>query len=149
MQVILLEKIRRLGNLGDKVKVKPGYGRNYLIPQGKAVFATELNLVIFEKKRVALETKAHEALSYAEQRATILNETSIVIAAQASDEGKLYGSVGINDIMEALLAKSLEVSRREIMLPNGPLHSIGQFIVEVHVHSDVIAQLQLEIVSAQ
>ena len=149
MQIILLEKIRNLGSLGDRVNVKPGYGRNFLIPQGKAVFATEKNVVVFEQRRAELEKKAQQTLAQAEQRAAKLNDTTVTVAAQASDEGKLYGSVGVNEIKEALLAKSLEVSRREIVMPDGALHSIGQYVVEIHVHSDVIANLQVEIVAAK
>lgn len=149
MQVILLEKVRNLGNLGDKVNVKPGYGRNYLIPQNKAVFATEKNVVLFNERRAELEKKAQAAFATAEQRAAKFNDISITICAQASDEGKLYGSVGVNEIQEALLAKSMEVTKREIVMPEGSLHSVGQYIVEIHVHSDVIANLQVEIVAAK
>lgn len=149
MQVILLEKIRNLGSLGDKVNVKPGYGRNFLIPQNKAVFATEENVVLFNKRRAELEKKEKASLAAAEQRAAKLNDTTITIAAQASDEGKLYGSVGAAEIQEALATKSLEVSKREIVMPEGPLHSIGEYTIEIHVHSDVIANLQVEIVSAK
>lgn len=149
MEVILLEKVRNLGNLGDKVDVKPGYGRNFLIPQNKAVFATEQNIKHFEERRSDLEKRAQQSLSAAEQRAAKLNDTTIVISAMASDEGKLYGSVGPNEIKDALVAKSLEVSKREIVMPEGPIHSVGDFIVEVHVHSDVIAKLQIQIVSSK
>ncbi|MFA5960697.1 MAG: 50S ribosomal protein L9 [Tatlockia sp.] len=149
MQVILLEKVRNLGNLGDKVNVKAGYGRNYLIPQSKAVFATESNIAHFELRRADLEKKAQQGLAQAEQRAAKLNDVTVVIAAMASDEGKLYGSVGPNEVKDALLAKSIEVSKREIVMPEGPLHSVGDYTVEIHVHSDVIANLQLQIVSAK
>lgn len=149
MQVILMEKVRNLGSLGDKVNVKDGYGRNYLIPQNKAVFATEKNIEQFEKRRAELEKKAQQTLASAEQRAAKLNDTTIVIEAQASDEGKLYGSVGANEIKEALTAKSIEVSKREIVMPEGVLHSVGDYTVEIHVHSDVIANLQIQIVSAK
>lgn len=149
MEVILLEKVRNLGNLGDKVNVKSGYGRNFLIPQNKAVFATAKSIEQFEQRRADLEKKAQQSLSAAEQRAAKLNDTTLVISAMASDEGKLYGSVGVNEIKEALIAKSIEISKREIVMPEGPLHSIGNFVVEVHVHSDVIAHLQLEIVPAK
>ena len=145
MEVILLEKVRNLGNLGDKVAVKPGYGRNFLIPENKAVFATKANIEHFEKRRSELEKKAQQSLAAAEQRAAKLNDTTVVIAAQASDEGKLYGSIGPNEIKDALAEKSIEVSKREIVMPEGPLHSIGQYTVEIHVHSDVIANLQVEI----
>lgn len=149
MEVILLEKVRNLGSLGDKVNVKSGYGRNYLIPQNKAVFATAKSIEQFEQKRAELEKKAQQSLAAAEQRAAKLNDTTLVVSAMASDEGKLYGSVGVNEIKEALTAKSIEVSKREIVMPEGPLHSIGNFVVEIHVHSDVIAQLQLEIVPSK
>jgi large subunit ribosomal protein L9 len=149
MQVILLEKVRNLGSLGDSVNVKPGYGRNYLIPQNKAVFATEKNIELFNERRADLEKKAKASLAAAEQRAARLNDTTIIIASQASDEGKLYGSVGPNEIKEALVLKDLEVSKREIVLPEGPFHSVGQYVVEIHVHSDVIANLQVEIIAAK
>jgi large subunit ribosomal protein L9 len=149
MEVILLEKVRNLGNLGDKVNVKSGYGRNCLIPQNKAVFATAKSIEQFEQRRSELEKKAQQTLAAAEQRAAKLNDTTLVVSAMASDEGKLYGSVGVNEIKDALIAKGIEVSKREIVMPEGPLHSIGNFVVEVHVHSDVIAQLQLEIIPAK
>ena len=149
MEVILLEKVRNLGNLGDKVDVKSGYGRNYLIPQNKAVFATEKNIELFEQRRSELEKKAQQTLSAAEQRAAKLNDITLVISAMASDEGKLYGSVGASEIQDALTARSVDVSKREIVMPEGPLHSIGDYVVEIHVHSDVIAKLQVQIVSAK
>lgn len=149
MEVILLEKVRNLGNLGDKVNVKSGYGRNFLIPQNKAVFATENSIALFEQRRAELEKKAQQSLASAEQRAAKLNDITLVISAMASDEGKLYGSVGVNEIKDALAEKSFEVSKREIVMPEGPLHSIGNYVVEIHVHSDVIAQLQIEIVASK
>jgi large subunit ribosomal protein L9 len=149
MEVILLEKVRNLGNLGDKVQVKSGYGRNYLIPESKAVFATPKSIELFEQRRAELEKKAQQSLASAEQRAAKLNDTTLVISAMASDEGKLYGSVGVNEIKDALIAKEIEISKREIVMPEGPLHSIGNFAVEIHVHSDVIANLQIEIVASK
>jgi len=149
MQVILLEKVRNLGNLGDKVNVTAGYGRNYLIPENKAVFATEKNIELFEKRRAELEKKEKKSLSEAEERAAKLNDVTIVIEAQASDEGKLYGSVGPSDIKDALIAKSFKVAKREIVMPDGPLHSVGNFVIDIHVHSDVIAKLQVEIVASK
>jgi large subunit ribosomal protein L9 len=149
MEVILLEKVRNLGNLGDKVDVKPGYGRNFLIPQNKAVFATEQNIKHFEVRRADLEKKAQQSLAQAEQRAAKLGDITVVIAAMASDEGKLYGSVGPNEIKDALKDKSVEVAKREIVMPEGPIHSVGEYVVEIHVHSDVIANLQVQIVSSK
>lgn len=149
MEVILLEKVRNLGNLGDKVQVKPGYGRNYLIPESKAVFATAKNVEQFEQRRAELEKKAQQSLANAEQRAAKLNDTTLVVNAMASDEGKLYGSVGVNEIKDALTEKSIEVSKREIVMPEGPIHSIGNYEIEIHVHSDVVATLKVEIVPAK
>lgn len=149
MQVILLEKVRNLGSLGDKVNVKPGYGRNFLIPQNKAVFATNKNIEQFNSRRADLEKKAQVDLANAEQRAAKFNDTTVIIAAQASDEGKLYGSVGANEVKDALLAKSMVINKREIVMPEGPLHSVGQYVVEIHVHGDVIANLQVEIIAAK
>jgi len=148
MQVILLEKIRNLGLLGDKVKVKPGFGRNYLIPQKKAVFATEENLKHFEKRRAELEKNAAENLAKAEQRAAKLNEVLLIISAQASDEGKLFGSVGVNEIREALIAQAHEVAKREIMMPEGAFQSVGQYEVAIQVHSDVTAVVKVEVKKA-
>ncbi len=149
MEVILLEKVRNLGNLGDRVQVKSGYGRNFLIPQNKAVFATTQSIEQFEKRRAELEKKAQQSLSAAEQRAAKLNDLNLVVSAMASDEGKLYGSVGVNEIKEALESKEIEISKREIVMPEGPLHSVGNYVVEIHVHSDVIANLQVEVVAAK
>lgn len=148
MQVILLEKIRNLGSLGDKVKVKPGYGRNYLIPQNKAVFATEANIAMFESKRAELEKKAEAEFAKAKARAEKLQDFTVVIASQASDEGKLYGSVGVNEIKEALAAKGVEISRREIMMPEGVFHSVGIYTVELQLHSDLMVPIQIEVVAA-
>ena len=149
MEVILLEKIRNLGSLGEKVNVKSGFGRNFLIPQGKAVFATEKNLQAFEARRADLEKKEKQSLAQAEQRAAKLNDITIEISAMASDEGKLYGSIGPNEIHDALKAKSHEVNKREIVMPEGPIHSVGDYIVEIHVHSDVIANLQIQVISSK
>ncbi len=148
MEVILLEKVRNLGGLGDKVQVKSGYGRNFLIPQNKAVFATPKSIELFEQRRAELEKKAQQSLATAEQRAAKLNDTTLVIKAMASEEGKLYGSVGVNEIKDALVERAIEISKREIVMPEGPLHSVGNYSVEIHVHSDVIANLQIEIVAA-
>ncbi len=113
------------------------------------MFATAKNVELFEARRADLEKKAQQSLAMAEQRAAKLNDITLVISAMASDEGKLYGSVGVNEIKDALIERSIEISKREIVMPEGPLHSVGNFTVEVHVHSDVIANLQLEIVAAK
>lgn len=149
MQVILLEKIRNLGALGDKVKVKPGYGRNFLIPQNKAVYATEKNIAMFESRRAELEKKAELEFSKAKQRADKLAGFTLVITSQASDEGKLYGSVGVNEIKEAMIAKGIEISRREINMPDGSFHSVGTYNVELQMHSDLVVEIQIEVVSAK
>lgn len=149
MQVILLEKVRGLGNLGDCVEVKPGYGRNFLIPQSKAVFATEENKAAFEARRAELEKNAAVALEKAKNRAAKLNDMSISISAQASDEGKLYGSVGIAEIFEAFQTKGVEIEKSEILLGSGPIYSIGDYTIELALHSDVVAEVALTVVSAK
>jgi large subunit ribosomal protein L9 len=146
MNVILLEKVRNLGALGETVHVKPGYARNYLIPQGKAVFASQSNIALFEKRRAELEAKAAQSLADAEQRAAVINALTIVIEAQASDEGKLFGSVNVADIKDALTAKSVAISKREISMPEGPLYAVGSYEIEIQLHSDVAAMLKVEIV---
>ena len=149
MQVILLEKVKNLGSLGDVVDVRAGYGRNFLIPENKAVFATEANKTVFEARRADLEKKAQQDLAKAEQRAAQLNDITLTISAQATDEGKLYGSVAVAEINDALAARSIEINKREIVMPNGPLQEIGAYTVELHLHSEVIANLQVEIVAAK
>ena len=145
MEVILLENVRNLGRLGDKIVVKAGYGRNYLIPQKKAVFATENNVLMFESRRVELENKAQQLLAEAEQRAAKLNDITVLLHAMATDEGKLYGSVGANEIVNALKTRGFDVHKREIILTKGPLYSIGDYTVEVHVHNEIIAYLKIEV----
>ena len=149
MQVILLEKVRNLGNLGETVSVKPGYGRNYLVPQKKAVFATAKNIAQFELQRVELEKKAKQMLEEAQKRAAKLSAVALLITAESSEDGRLYGSIGINEIKDALEAKSMEVNKREIVLPEGPIYAVGSYVIELHVHSDVVANVNLEIVSAK
>ncbi len=149
MEVILLEHVRNLGHLGDKVNIKAGYARNYLIPQSKAVFATPQNIELFEQRRAELEKKAQEQLSNAQQRAAKLNDVNLVITAMASDEGKLYGSVGVVEIEEALGAREIDVAKREIVMPEGGIHSVGDYVVQIHVHSEVVAQLQVQVVSSK
>lgn len=149
MQVILLDRIKKLGNLGDIVDVKAGYGRNYLIPEKKAVFATEENRVIFEKKRAEFEKKAQQEFAKAEQRAAQLNDITLVIEAQATDEGKLYGSIGISEIIQALAGRSIQVNKREVVLSDGPLQSLGQHTVVIQLHSEVAANLQIDIVMSK
>ncbi len=145
MQVILLEKVRNLGALGQTVQVKAGYARNFLIPQKKAVFATEKNIALFESRRTEFEQNALKELQSAQQRAEILNAITLNIEAQASDEGKLYGSVGVADIKEAFAARELAVSKREITLPEGPIHAVGHYTIHILLHSDVTAEVSLNV----
>lgn len=146
MEVILLEKITNLGDLGDKVSVKPGYGRNYLIPTGLAVAATKTNIEAFEARRAELEKQAAEKLAAAQARQAQLAELHITIARKAGDEGKLFGSVGTSDIAEAITAAGVEVDRQEVRLPEGTLRVAGDYEVEIHLHSDVDATIKLSIV---
>ena len=138
MEVILLEKLGKLGNIGDIANVKAGYGRNYLIPQGKALFATAANLEEFETRRADLEAAAANKMEKAQIRASKLAEIeTVTIAANAGDEGKLFGSVGTREIEEAVNNAGGEISKSEINLPEGAIRNIGEFSVEVQLHTDV------------
>ena len=137
MQLILLQKVVNLGNLGDQVEVKPGYGRNFLVPQGKAVPATASNVAEFEAKRAEYEAKAQAMLGDAEGRRAKLEGASVTIHANASTEGKLYGSVGPRDIAEALTKAGLPVNKSEVVMGEGAIRHIGEFEVIVHLHADV------------
>ena len=137
MELILLQKVTNLGNLGDKVNVKPGYGRNFLVPKGKAVPATAANLAEFEAKRADYEAKAQASLGEAEARRAKLEEATVTIYANASTEGKLYGSVGPREIAEALTKAGTEVSKSEVVLGEGAFRHIGETDVIVHLHADV------------
>lgn len=143
MEVILLEKIENLGGIGDKVKVKSGYGRNYLIPQGKATLATPEHLAEFEARRAELEAKAAEDLAGAEARAAKFEDLSLVIKSKAGTEGKLFGSVGTIDIAEAATAAGVEIARSEVRLPEGPIRVVGEHTVEFHLHTDVNVEVQV------
>jgi large subunit ribosomal protein L9 len=147
MQVILLEKIGRLGNLGDQVNVKSGYGRNYLIPYGKAVAATKNNIAEFEQRRADLEASAAAKRAEAQARAARLVDLVVTIAANAGDEGKLFGSIGTRDIADAITAAGIEVNKSEVKLPNGVLREVGEFDIDVQVHSDVIQAIKLKVVA--
>ena len=148
MEVILLEKVANLGNLGDKVSVKAGYGRNYLLPQGKATVASAENAAAFEARRAELEKLAAEKKAYAESRAAQLAELEVTITATAGDEGKLFGSIGTHDIADALTASGVEVAKSEIRLPNGAIRLVGEYDVAVHLHSDVDATVRVVVVAA-
>ena len=137
MDVILLQKVKNLGNLGDRVKVKPGYSRNFLIPYGKAVPATAANVADFDKRRAEFEARANETLAAAEARKARLEGAAVTIKANASTEGKLYGSVGPRDIAEAFTAAGLPLEKSEVIMGEGPLRRVGESDVEVHLHADV------------
>ena len=143
MELILLQRVTNLGNLGDKVSVKPGYGRNFLVPQGKAVPATAANLAEFEAKRAEYEAKAKAGLEDAQARQAKLEGASVTLKANASTEGKLYGSVGPRDIAEAFTAAGLPLEKSEVILGEGPLRHTGEFDVLVHLHADVEATVKV------
>ena len=144
MEVILLEKIGKLGNIGDIANVKAGFGRNYLIPQGKAVFATKQNLEDFESRRAELEAAAATKMEKAQMRADKLAElASVTIAANAGDEGKLFGSVGTREIEEAVNNAGGEISKSEINMPEGAIRNVGEFTVEIQLHTDVTQSITI------
>ncbi len=146
MEVILLEKVENLGNLGDRVKVRPGYGRNYLIPTGRATMATAENIAKFEARRAELEKAVAEALAAAQARREALEGMTVTIKANAGDEGRLFGSVGTSDIAEALTNAGAKVERQEVRLPEGPFRQIGEYEVTIHLHTDVDAQVKVVII---
>jgi len=145
MEIILLEKIANLGSMGEKVNVKPGYGRNYLIPQGKAAAATEENIAEFEAVRAELEKKAAGALATAEARRDQLLDTVITITAKAGEEGKLFGSIGTADIAQHLNDSGVSIERHEVRLPTGAFRQVGDYEVDLHLHSDVNVTIKLVI----
>ena len=149
MEVILLQKVENLGNLGDKVKVKAGYGRNFLIPQGKAKPATAANLEAFEKQRTEFEKHAAESLSGALARKTQLEGKAITINSKAGQEGKLFGSVGTVDIAEALTNSGIKVERKEVRMPQGPIRVAGEHKVEIHLHTDVNVEVTINEVAEE
>ena len=147
MEVILLENIGNLGSLGDKVDVKAGFGRNYLIPQGKAVPATEANVAQFEARRAELEAAASDALAAAEARAEAINALGLIsIGANAGEEGKLFGSIGTRDIAEAVSAAGCDVDKSEVRLPEGALRELGEYEIAIQVHGDVTAMVAVAVV---
>jgi large subunit ribosomal protein L9 len=147
MEVILLENIGNLGALGDKVDVKAGFGRNYLIPQGKAVPATEDNVAQFETRRAELEAAAAETLAAAETRAEAINALGLIsIAANAGEEGKLFGSIGTRDIAEAVSAAGCDIDKAEVRLPEGALRELGEYEIAIQVHGDVTAFVAVAVI---
>ncbi len=147
MDVILLEKIRNLGDIGAEVSVKSGYARNYLIPYGKAVLATKENLEKFAKMRAELEKKAAESLKIASLRAAKFQDAVVTIAVKATEDGKLFGSVGTTNILEALKNQGLEVERSEISLPTGAIRHVGEYVVDLLMHSDVTCKVKVNVVA--
>jgi large subunit ribosomal protein L9 len=147
MEVILLEKVANLGSLGDKVKVKSGYGRNFLLPYGKAVAATADNLKAFEERRAELEKAAADKQAAAQSRAEALEGQSFTISSKAGDEGKLFGSIGVRDIADAITAGGTEVEKSEVRLPEGPIRVTGEYEIELQLHTDVTVTVQLAVVA--
>lgn len=147
MNVILLDKVENLGAIGDLVSVKSGYGRNFLIPSGKAALATHSNIAEFEARRVDLEKAAAEDLAAANARAELLKGTELVIPANVGSEGKLFGSVGPVDITEALAKVGVEAARSEIRMPDGPIHEVGEFVIGLHLNSEVNVDILVKVVS--
>ena len=147
MEVILVGKVANLGDLGDKVNVKAGYGRNFLLPQGKATPATAENVAAFEARRAELEKAAAEKRAAAEARAAQLNELEVTITANTGEEGKLFGSIGTQDIADALTASGVEVVKSEVRLPNGTIRQTGEYDVTLNLHTDVEATIKLIVVA--
>lgn len=148
MEVILLEKVRNLGDLGDRVSVKPGYGRNFLVPKGVAVMATKENVAEFEARRAELEKALAEKLAHAQGRAEQLaGLEAVTIARQAGDDGKLFGSVTGSDIAEAVSAAGVAIDRREVRLSEGTIRQTGEYSVDVQLHSDVVQAVTIEVVA--
>jgi large subunit ribosomal protein L9 len=145
MELILLEKVQKLGDLGEKVNVKPGYGRNYLVPSGKAIPATPANIAQFEARREELEKVAFTKLSTAEERVAALEGFEIVLAANASEEGKLYGSIGPREISDAVTARGITLTKAEVIMGEGPIRYTGEHDVLVHLHADVETEIKVTV----
>ena len=149
MEVILLQKIANLGNIGDRVKVKPGFGRNYLLPGGKATLATAENVAKFEARRAELEAQAAKELTSAQQRAAALEGFKLTITAKAGSEGKLFGSISTTDIAEACAAAGHAIERAEVRLPGGPIRTVGEHQISLHLHSDIDVPVPLTVVAEE
>ncbi len=147
MNVILLEKVENLGDIGDMVTVKPGYGRNFLLPQGKAALATKANIAEIESRRAELEKAAAEELTGAKARAELVDGMELVIPANVGAEGKLFGSVGPIDIEEAFSKVGVEVAKAEVRMPDGPIHEVGDFAIGLHLHTDVNVEITVKVVA--
>ena len=149
MEVILLQKVANLGNIGDRVKVRSGFGRNFLLPQGKATLASPDNIARFEARRAELERVAREHLSSAEERSAAMKDFKLTVHAKAGTEGKLFGSIGTSDIAEELNRAGFQVERSEVRLPHGPLRMVGEHTVNLHLHADVDVPVQVTIVAEE
>ncbi len=149
MNVILLDNIENLGGIGDLVTVKAGYGRNFLLPQGKAALATKENIADFEARRVDLEKAAAEDLTTAKSREALIQGMQLVITANVGAEGKLFGSVGPIDIVEALSNVGVEAARSEIRMPDGPIHEVGEFTIGVHLHTEINVEVAVNVVAEE
>jgi len=147
MNVILLDRIGNLGGLGDEVSVRPGFARNYLIPQGKAVRATAENRAVFEQRRAELEREANQKLAVAQERAQSLTDMMITIVVKAGEEGKLYGSVGTQDIAEAIGSKGVSVEKAEVRLPEGVIREVGEYEIDLQLHAEVTVPIRLSVVA--
>jgi large subunit ribosomal protein L9 len=149
MEVILLQKVANLGNIGDRVKVKSGYGRNFLLPAGKATLATTENIAKFESRRADIEKAARVELDAAQARAKKLEGFTLTLTAKAGGEGKLFGSVGTTDIAEGVRKAGYEIERSEVRLPHGPIRQAGEHTVQIHLHTDLTVDLPLVIVGEE
>ena len=149
MEVILLQKVANLGNIGDRVKVRSGFGRNFLLPQRKATLATPEHVARFEAHRAELEKAAREQLQGAEERAAAMKEFKLTITAKAGTEGKLFGSIGTSDIAEACTQAGFKVERSEVRLPNGPLRMVGEHTVSLHLHTDIDVPVAVSIIAEE
>jgi large subunit ribosomal protein L9 len=147
MEIILLEKINNLGALGDRIKVKPGYARNYLIPKGKATTATPANIARFEARRAELERIAAEQLARARARAEQLAELIVTLSVKTGTEGRLFGSVGSADIANAVAAAGIELEKQEVRMVSGPIRQIGEYDVDLHLHPEVKSQIRVNIIA--
>ena len=149
MEVILLQKVTNLGNIGDRVSVKSGFGRNYLLPQGKATLATAENVAKFEARRAELEKKAQEELAAAQARAAKLEGFKLAMTAKAGNEGKLFGSVGNIDIIDALTKAGHQVTRAEVRLGGGPIRHVGEHTVQIQLHADVTVEIPVTVTAEE
>ena len=147
MDVILLDKIGKLGGLGDQVTVKPGYGRNYLVPYGLAVPATRDNIEAFQAQRAELEAQAAERKAEAEARAEQLNDIELSLVSKAGDEGKLFGSIGPRDLAETISSAGIEVAKSEVRMPQGPIRQTGEYDIDLHLHAEVDATVRVVVVA--